>query len=221
MLVGAVAGAGVARLLAMPLSFDRGGIAGWSLVVASTFLATLPDIDEPNSWIARRFRLALVILATVLGGVVGIFMVQTGRLGTLAGINWSLPPYRYGVPPLGAALGLLLVGPLVATGALRCIRTGAGGHRRLTHSGLLAVVLGGVSWWLWTHQASLVAVLPGALAYAICIHDIGDVVTPAGVPLFYPLSKQSFGIPRPISHVGEQLLQAAAVIVGYLFLTQA
>ena len=72
MLIGAVGGLALARLIGdQGLLFDVPaslGPNGHTLVFAggSALLATLATIDEPNSWIGRRVRWILSVLAGLL-----------------------------------------------------------------------------------------------------------------------------------------------------------
>jgi membrane-bound metal-dependent hydrolase YbcI (DUF457 family) len=219
MLIGAVAGLGVARWLGLPLvEASTDAALAWGTVAASTVLATLPDIDEPRSWIAQRVRLAVTLATTGIGAAMGLFALRAGVVRPFAGIDW--PRYPWLAPLVLALLGLLMIGPLLGTVLLRVIRVSAGGHRRLTHSGLLALVLAGAAWWLWRADQVLLATIPACLAFSIVVHDVGDVVTPAGVPLLFPLSSARIGLPRVIAQVGEPLVAASAIVCAYLLLQQ-
>jgi len=79
---------------------------------------------------------------------------------------------------------------------------------------LLAVI----AWIGWTGGYVLWAIVPGALAYAVIVHLIGDLVTVHGVPIFYPFSTRSVALPRPLSSVGEPLILLVALAVGALLL---
>ena len=218
LLIGAAAGVAAARWAGLALTIAPSSVMGWSVVVSSALLATLPDRDSGSRFIAQRFRLACRFLAAALGALLGVVAVQRGWLLAL---SWIPPHTRHWVLPLaGALIGALLVGPLLGSVLLRVIRVGAGGHRRLTHSGVVAAVLGLLAWWLWQQGLVGWALVPGCLAYAIIVHDIGDVVTTAGVPLLYPLSSMRFGLPRPLARYGEPLIATASVLIGVFFLTQ-
>jgi hypothetical protein len=60
-----------------------------------------------------------------------------------------------------------------------------------------------------------------ALVWGQFLHVLGDLVTPAGVPLLYPFSSRDVGLPRPFSQWGETLVTVAAIIAGYWLLTSA
>lgn len=214
MLIGAVAGLGVVRWLDVPLVPIQGvhDTIGWLLIGASTILATLPDIDEPHAWISQRVRELLTVAGGALGIIVGVFVVLGATLPPW--LESALPmSLRWYLPAL-CGLGGLVIGRLLAVIALRMIRRSSGGHRRLTHSLIVAVVLGAGGWW-W-YQTSVLGVIPLGLAYAILVHDLGDVVTPMGVPLLYPLSRRSFGVPMPLAAMGEGLISAVAIISGFV-----
>jgi membrane-bound metal-dependent hydrolase YbcI (DUF457 family) len=222
MLVGAAGGVVLARFLTLhptlagrdgtaeiPLAGHPGALRGVlalaGLVAGSAVLATWSDIDEPGSWIARRARTALTLLGAVLGAAAG----------WAAGARRLAPGVPLGVE-LAALTGLAL-GAAVGAGAgrplLLALRHTAGGHRRLTHSlvlagGLLALavavaLLGAPEW----------AIVPAALAWGLALHDLGDVVTPAGLPLLWPLREGPVRLPRAVARHGEKLAAGVAVLV--------
>jgi membrane-bound metal-dependent hydrolase YbcI (DUF457 family) len=123
------------------------------------------------------------------------------------------------LPVVGALLGAG-VGSLVGYGLLRLIRTAAGGHRRFTHSLVLAAALALLAGGLFVTVPGAIWVVPVALAWGIALHVIGDVVTPAGVPLAYPLSSATVRVlPEPLCRMGEPIIGLAALALGMWLLT--
>lgn len=206
MLIGGVAGLALARVV------GTGSVPGippllveGAIVAGSALLATVPDIDEPGSWIGRRVHAAVAFAGAPIGALVG----------------YALAP-RLGMQPLtvaliGALIGIGLVGPLMGFLVLRIIRRAAGGHRRLTHSLVLAAVLAGLAFVFWRVGQGTWALVPAALAWSIVIHDIGDIVTPAGVPLIWPLSTHDVRVlPRPLCQFGEPIVAVVTLAIGFL-----
>jgi len=213
MLIGGVAGLALFR--ALPL-FGGGAALGISpiitqqaggatlalpLIILSALLATVPDIDEPGSFIARRVHTVVTLAGVGLAAFTAYAAQFAPLLWVLAGVAGAV---------IGSLAGYVL---------LRLIRRSAGGHRRFTHSLVLAGGLALAACGLWLAHFGAWAIIPGALAWGIIMHDLGDVVTVAGVPLLYPLSRQSFRIlPEPISRFGEPLAALAASVVGLMLL---
>ncbi len=221
MLIGAVSGLALGRTLeAMGIGPALGldatiahtmghSGAGWAslagsglpLVALSAILATIPDIDEAGSFIARRAEAVM----TLAGACLAVFAAYAARLSPAA---WVI-----------AALIGVVVGWIAAYAALRFIRRAAGGHRRLTHSLLLALVFALAAFGLWWRGFGAWALIPGALAWSIVIHDLGDICTPAGLPLLYPLSSRPVRVlPDPICRFGEPIAALVASIAGLLLL---
>ncbi len=187
MSIGAAGGA------TLPAAVALGGASlpltsGWwlldSVVLAAgtAVLATIPDIDEPRSWISRHVRLA----AMLCGALLGIMLALQAATLDMAAAN-LLVAFGFGAV-LGASIPPLM-------------RWFAGGHRRFTHSltavgvlGVLAVPLfllwycGDTrrAWWTWLW------LMPAAMGWGIVAHLPGDLVTPAGVPLLYPFRRTAF-----------------------------
>lgn len=163
---------------------------------ASAILALLPDIDEPKSIISQHTRMVISGIGVLIGGWVGWVLIG-GILPAIIGIL------------VGAVLGQQ-AGQLIVKG----IRVAAGGHRRLTHSFVLAgvVLVGGVGLVLWGASIGWLGI---ALAWGIVAHNLGDLVTPAGVPLWYPFSSWDYHIlPPGIRRAGEQIALVTALLVG-------
>ena len=213
MLIGGVAGLALFRALPLfgggaalgispIITQQAGGVAlALPLIMLSALVATVPDIDEPGSFIARRVHTVVTLAGMGLAAFVAYAAQFAPLLWALAGVAGAV---------LGSLAGYVL---------LRLIRRGAGGHRRLTHSLVLAGGLALAACGLWLAHFGAWAIIPGALAWGIIMHDLGDVVTVAGVPLLYPLSRQSFRIlPEPISRFGEPLAALAASVVGLMLL---
>ncbi|NNJ12223.1 hypothetical protein EKD04_017985 [Chloroflexales bacterium ZM16-3] len=187
---------GSAALLGIP-----GGVGGAAVIAASAFLALVPDIDEPQSFVAQRVRAVLLLVGLALGIALGILAHGPVWLPLAAGA-------------VGGAAGLL-----AGRWLLKGIRAAAGGHRRFTHSlvlaGMLALLAGG----LWRTGMGIGWLIPAAFAWGIVLHDLADLVTPAGLPLLFPLSDASIRVlPEPICRYGEPLIAVAALAAGWLLL---
>ena len=141
------------------------------LVVGSAVLALVSDIDEPGSWVARRARTVIALACAPLLGAIGFALAEGGII--------HIQPIIAAV--LGALVGLGFLGPLLGHLIVRLIRTGAGGHRRLTHSLLLGDLLA-----LGQSAVACPFVRLGDYSrrarLGILLHDLGDVGTPAGLP---------------------------------------
>ncbi|HEX6293033.1 MAG TPA: metal-dependent hydrolase [Herpetosiphonaceae bacterium] len=217
LIIGAVGGLGLARWLdhtqVLPLPsgvWQLGapiiplGLTGLGIILGSALLNLWPDLDEPGSWMSRRLKAAVALIAAPLVGLVGYALAAQGRL----------PMRPEGAAVVGLLLGALLVGPLLGWLLLRLIRIGAGGHRRLTHSLVLGGVLAALAVALWRNGQPIWALVPAALVGSQWLHLCGDLVTVAGVPLLHPISARDFGLPRPLAVVGEPLITVVALLVG-------
>lgn len=217
MLIGAVGGLaliqaadGVAPGFVAGLLPGQPRLSAEILVVAvSAISATVPDIDEPGSWLSRRVQGVITLAGLLGGGAVGLRLSE--RYAAELGMSWSAVFALCAIA--GAALGSLL-GWLL----LRLIRAGAGGHRAGTHSVFFggAMLLAAAVLHL-VGVASLVA-LPLILAWGWALHIVGDVVTPAGWRPLSPASDWTLRLPRSVARYGEALVATAAVIVGWLLL---
>lgn len=226
-LIGAVGGLGLARLLDMvphataisqnpfaqlgPASIVPPGVTASlttaGLVAGSAFLALLSDIDEPGSFIARRAKTAIVLACAPLLGAVGWFLASSGVIHT--------QPIVAAV--VCALVGLGFFGPLLGHVIVRLVRVGAGGHRRLTHSLVPCAALAVLAAGLWFTGLRPWAIIPAALVWGVVLHGLGDLPTPAGLPLFYPLSQADFhSLPKPLRPYGEPIAAAVAVVAGFL-----
>lgn len=177
------------------------GAGGAAVIAASACLALLPDIDEPNSFVSQRAREVMTLAGSALGLALG-FMAS--------GPAWL---------PLAAGAMGGIAGLLAAWALLKGIRAAAGGHRRFTHSFVLAGLLAALAWALAHAGVGLGWLVPAAVAWGIVLHDIADVVTPAGVPLFWPVSSVTVRVlPRPWCTYGEALIVLVASVVGWVVL---
>jgi membrane-bound metal-dependent hydrolase YbcI (DUF457 family) len=76
------------------------------------------------------------------------------------------------------------------------------------------------AWLAWRSGNTWLAVILGALVWGELLHLLGDVVTPAGVPLWYPISGQRAHIPHPLALIGEPIMVLAAVGLGAYLLVR-
>ncbi len=215
MLIGAVGGLATFKIVqhvaptALSVQFSAGSSAytvptsviGIGGMLVSAYLALWPDIDEPRSHISHRASHLMWLFGAAIGLMIA-FAASNSALVMLLGFV------------LGAVVGSLTGGLVLAT-----LRLVSGGHRRLTHSilvGTALVVLGGVLYFIGLKWLVLPAL---ALAWGQFLHLVGDVVTPEGVPLFYPLWREDIHFfPYYVSPFGEIVVAFAALFVGVAFL---
>jgi membrane-bound metal-dependent hydrolase YbcI (DUF457 family) len=212
-LIGAVGGLALAQGLeltghTLPIQAQADALAPgagtMALVGISAFVALVPDIDEPNSWIGQRVVRVGAFAGLVLSGMLGL---SAGGLTDGAGGLGAA-----GLLGAAVAAGMgAVIGGFLASVLLRGIRTAAGGHRRLTHSFILAGMFAAIAGALVVAGLPIWAQLPAALAWGIVLHDLGDVVTPAGVPVLYPLSERDLHLlPEPLRGGGEAIAGGTA-----------
>jgi len=215
MLIGAVGGLGAYRIaeflapstVAVRLTVGSSAVVVPSLVVGltsalvSAYMALWPDIDERGSYVSNRAprymwlwagMLALCFAVSVTQSI--LFILVICLAGAIAG--------RIGV-------GLFLY----------ILRIASGGHRHLTHSLVLGFALFIGSGVLYVSGLPAMALPAFALAWGQMMHLVGDMVTPGGVPLFYPLSSRDIHLfPYAISRHGELLIACFSFVAGIFFL---
>jgi membrane-bound metal-dependent hydrolase YbcI (DUF457 family) len=220
LLIGAVGGLTLARLVGeqgLPFTVPTLGPNGHTLVLAagSAFLATLADLDEPNSWIGRRVRWILSVLAGLLLGWAGWLIVGTDVGAGLAQAA-HIPPSLRSVTGAGVGflLGAALVGPWLGYEMLRGLQEMFGGHRRMTHSLITSAVLALLSIILWFAVLPVPALGVAALLWGQLLHIIGDVVSIGGAPLFWPVQTKPIKLPYALAVWGEPAAAGVALVVG-------
>lgn len=166
-------------------------------VVGMALLALWPDIDEPGSRISNLFQKWLGPGVGICGAAVAVLdghdLITVGVVGLI-----------------GVVCGTILALPV-----LKLIHEMAGGHRRLTHSLILGLplLIGGGA--IWHYGIVLTGLLLMALGFGQLFHLVGDIVTPGGVPVFYPLSNWEFhALPPGAADFGEPLIAALSLILG-------
>lgn len=167
-------GTSIPPLLTLPL---------W--VGGSAIIAIWPDIDEPSSKAHRLAVRLFFVIGAIIGGM-SIGEAGASFIGAISLGSWQLAAWAWYL--IGAGIGSI-IGWCLGLMALSAIRRGSGGHRRGTHTLLIAIpllILAGI----------LAPVhLPIALSFAwigwgIVCHLPPDLLTPQGVPIGYPIWKQ-------------------------------
>lgn len=174
---------------------------GVTCVAVSSVMALWPDLDNPDSFITH----AASHLMWLVGGLAGLLLAFELTHEVL----WMVV-----AAVLGGIVGLVGGIPILMT-----LRVASLGHRRMTHSLLLAFGLafgGGVLYLLhWT----AVAVLVWVVVWGELLHLAGDVVTPGGVALFFPIWPGDIHlVPFWFAVAGEPVVAILSVLVGVFFI---
>jgi membrane-bound metal-dependent hydrolase YbcI (DUF457 family) len=138
----------------------------------------------------------------------------------------ALAAFTFGVAaslPLGwlllAICAAAVIGRITGRLLLNLLRFVSGGHRRLTHSLVLGISLFVLAGVLYGFGLPSLAFPSFAIAWGQFLHLIGDVVTPGGVPLFYPLWSRNIHLfPHSFTRFGEPIIFMTALLVGFVFI---
>jgi inner membrane protein len=174
------------------------------------------------AWLALRFGPPTAVRAPLLG-----LGDARATMATLAVITFAAL-----LPDLDHPRALLAQWRLAKHGPLSLVRPLAipafllhaeFGHRGGMHS-LLAVIgvyLGGG--WIGA-QVGLPA-LGAVVAWGYLLHIAADMLTHHGVPLLWPLTRDRFGLPRPLDirtgGIGESVYLAVLMLASALYATSA
>ena len=199
-LTGACAFAAVAPWLPASGGYLAAGVA------LTAGAGVLPDIDHPDSTVARTFGFATAafawIVARISGGhrhgthsLIGIAVFTAGAYA--AGKYQAAAPAGGGHP--GWCLNLAPAGlylTLLYSAAFRSLKIGS--H----HGDLLGAAAAAGTIWTGADLAAFtswhVPLLALATAAGCAAHIAGDMLTHGGCPLLYPLSRHEFGLlPEP------------------------
>lgn len=182
-------------------------MVGAACVVVSAVVALWPDLDKPDSFISH----VGTRLMWVAGGLAGLMIASDLANGLASGLAGGLVA---GVI-LGAMAGLVIGLPPVMT----VLRVLSGGHRRLTHSVLVGAGLAFGAWVLYLLHLGASSLLLAILSWGLFLHLVGDVVTPGGVALFFPIWPGDIHLaPFWFAAVGEPVVAIVAALVGAYFI---
>jgi membrane-bound metal-dependent hydrolase YbcI (DUF457 family) len=213
MLIGAVGGLAAFRIVeylapsALSVHVDIGASTyaippsaiGLTVVAVSAFLAVWPDIDESGSWISHQASHVMWLLGAMTGMIVAFAFTQSAI--------WLAAGFVAGA----------IIGRIAGGLVLQLLRILSGGHRRMTHSllvGAALIVAAGIVYAMGLGALSLPLF---GLAWGQYLHLAGDVVTPGGVPLFYPLWGRDIRVlPYGIAQFGELIVFGAALLFGLI-----
>jgi membrane-bound metal-dependent hydrolase YbcI (DUF457 family) len=144
------------------------------------------------------------------GTDIGTWLAQQAHIAT------PLRPFVGG--GVGFLLGALLVGPWLGYEVLRGAQEMFGGERRMTHSLITSAILAGICIVLWFAIPPAPTLIVAALFWGQLLHLVGDIVTPGGVPLFWPIRTQAIKLPYALAVWGEPSITVMSLIAGTLLL---
>jgi hypothetical protein len=173
------------------------------------------ECHEPNSWIGHRVRWVFSILAGLLLSFAGWRVSTTDGGVWLAQLAHISPPLR---SLTGAGVGLLIggviLGPWFGYELLRGLQDMFGGHRWMTHSLITSAILAVLSIVLWFAILPIPALVVAALLWGQLLHLVGDIPTPGGVPLLWPIRRRPLALPYALAVWGEPMVAVVALAVG-------
>lgn len=183
--------------------------AGQPLSAAEMALGTLvcagagvlPDIDHPDASAARTFGPGGRVVAYGVRAAAGGHRQRTHTpwFALLAGA------IAYGAVRAGPLEAGLVVAVCV-TLAVRLVGPSLG----LRVPVLVAIPIGAGAGYLAVEAVGLGGWLPGAVAAGCLLHLLGDIVTPEGVPLLWPLPGR---VRLPLFHTGSGAEQVVGVLL--------
>lgn len=168
------------------VSLDASTLAVGALVTAGASL--MPDLDHSQSTIARALGPPSQLLAMLIAAIAGGHRQATHSLAfaALAGIAVAVGQ----ATPAGDIVGAVVV----ALCAGLAVRAFGPGRARGVLGETLLVTVALILAWLSFGAASSLAWLPVAVAGGVLLHVLGDLLTPEGVPLLWPLARR-FTVP--------------------------
>jgi len=144
--------------------------------------AVLPDIDHPDSSLARSFGFLTKgfawLIGTISGGHRHLTHAVLGVAG-FTGLAWLAVKYR---SDIGGEIGLALFLALIIAGGLYAMQVHGHGADVLAIAGAIALTVTGTG-------LGLVAL---AVGLGCATHVVGDMLTYEGCPLLYPFSEYHF-----------------------------
>jgi membrane-bound metal-dependent hydrolase YbcI (DUF457 family) len=175
--------------------------------------AVLPDIDHPNSTLARSFGFATHSFAWLVGKVSGGHRHGTHTLigvAVFTVLAWLAVQYRHDT---AGRIGLGVLLTLILAGALIALRLGGHWSDALAIGGAVAMTATGTG-------LSLVAL---AVGLGCATHITGDMCTDSGCPLLLPFSRYRFRLlPEPFAFTTatrpEVLVVTPALVILLAFL---
>jgi membrane-bound metal-dependent hydrolase YbcI (DUF457 family) len=152
--------------------------------------AVLPDIDHPDSSLARSFGFLTRGFAWLVGKISGGHRHLTHAILGIAGFTvlaWLAVKFRHDI---GGKIALAAFLALIIAGALYALAVHGHGADVLAIAGAIAIVITGYG---LSHVA--IAVCLGCIT-----HVLGDMLTLQGCPLLYPVSNWHFRLlPKPLA----------------------
>jgi membrane-bound metal-dependent hydrolase YbcI (DUF457 family) len=174
--------------------------------------AMWPDIDHPSATIARTFGPVTKALSRLAHRLSGGHRKGTHSLAFAAASGIAAHLAALASPIASSVLLVLFIGL-----GLRGANAALPRHQRTNVTVHFGVAAGAVL--LAQHQDLTLGWLGAAVALGSVTHLAGDSLTEAGVPLFRPWSRRSYGIPltedRPLA---EPAIIAAVNLTGLVLL---
>jgi membrane-bound metal-dependent hydrolase YbcI (DUF457 family) len=193
-------------LAAGPASFAAAGhpltteqsLAGVLLCAGASLL---PDIDHPQSTVARTLGPVTQLPAAAIASIAGGHRQKThtilfcALMGPLAA--WVIAQWKYGL------FGMYM---LFAAWAIRLLLP----DTKSLWGGLGPAVLAAAAAWA-AADVPAGAWVPLAVVFGALAHLVGDMLTPGGVPILLPFSKKRFAMPLfTTGTAGEQVFSLFA-----------
>jgi membrane-bound metal-dependent hydrolase YbcI (DUF457 family) len=160
------------------------GTADLALLTAG--FATVPDLDQCGSTVARSFGFVTEVFAHVVRWASGGHRHATHTLigaVVFTGLAWLAGEYRHDWP------GRIGLGVILAVGVASGLEALHRGHRHGTRHADLLAVAGAIEVCATGWDLILVSY---AAAAGILTHIAGDGLTKHGIPFFWPLTDKKF-----------------------------
>lgn len=175
----------IALACAAPLTLALGHAMGATSVLAFAGVAggfgVLPDLDHPSATLARTLGPVTKAISEVVHKLAGGHRKGTHSLWFAAGMV-ALVTFLAGRFGLWAQAPVIFIGLFLALMLMRLAPGAGSGTGEIVYAVEAAALT-----WVVIHFIPNLFWVPWAVGVGVIGHIIGDIITTAGVPVFYPL----------------------------------